>query len=64
MIWAKLPAFRETLINGAKSINKSTEGDLFRTNTLRKKIERKCHTRIRCPSFYACFEQIESLSTF
>ncbi len=34
MIWAKLPALRETLINGAKSTNNSTEGDLFGTNIL------------------------------
>lgn len=29
MIQAKLPAMRGTLINGAKSMNNSTEGDLF-----------------------------------
>lgn len=39
MIWAKLPALSEALINGAKSIN-STEGDLFGTNIIRKKKER------------------------
>lgn len=67
MILAELPALRETLINGAGGIKGSTEGDLFRTNICLKKQKEKCHSAVRCPSFWKChvgFDQIKSLFTF
>lgn len=38
MIGAKLSAFREALINGAKRVNKSAECDLFGANMSKRKI--------------------------
>lgn len=61
MIWAELPALRDTLINGAGGIKGSTEGDLFRTNICLKKQKDKCHSAVRCPSFWKCHVRLNQI---